>query len=111
VRNLGTHVVDGAATTEYSGLVVPSAGLAALPPDLRKELAPSLKTISGTIRFSVWIDAQDHIRKQVLEETANGEPITTTVVLSAINQPVHVTVPPASQVATIPRSALRAASA
>lgn len=111
VRDLGTDVIDGATTTEYSGSVVPSSGLAALPPGLRKSLAPSLKTISGTIRFRVWIDKQDHIRKQVLNETANGAPITTTVIISAINQPVHVTVPPASQVATIPSSALHAASA
>jgi hypothetical protein len=111
VRDIGTQLIDGVKTTQYSGSVVPSAGLAALPPRLRKELAPTLKTITGTIRFNVWIDAQGHFRKQVLHETAAGEAITTTVVFSAINQPVHIALPPASQVATVPRSLLGPASA
>lgn len=110
VRDRGTQVINGVRTTQYSGSIVPAAGLAALPPALRKRLAPLLKTITGRPRFNVWIDAQGHIRKQVLDEIASGVAITTTTTFSAINQPVHVALPPASQVVTVPKSVLGAAS-
>jgi hypothetical protein len=35
-------------------------------------------------------------------ESVNGQNVTTTVNISAINQPVHITVPPASQTAPMP---------
>ncbi len=109
VRNVGTQVIGGVATTQYSGLIMPSSALATLPPALRKQVAPELKAITGAPRFSIWIDAQGHIRKTVLHETANGEAITNMVVFSSINRPVHIAVPPASQTATLPASALSGA--
>jgi hypothetical protein len=111
VRKVGTQVIDGASTTQYTGSIVPSAALGALPAGLRKALAPAMKTISGSIRFNVWIDAQGHIRKQVLHETVNGLTVVTSVTFSAINQTVHVALPPASQVTTVPASALRGTAA
>jgi hypothetical protein len=106
VRDAGTAVIDGAATTHYTGTISPSNGLAALPPALRKTLAPELKAISGHIAFGLWIDRQNQIRKVTESETVSGEPVITTIVFSAINQPVHVSLPPASQVSVIPASVL-----
>lgn len=111
VRSAGTQAIGGVAATQYSGSITPSSALTTLPPGLRKEVAPELKAITGTPRFSIWIDAQGHIRKTVLHETANGQAITTMVVFSSINQPVHIAVPPASQTATVPASALSGAGA
>jgi hypothetical protein len=106
VRDAGTQVVNGVSTTHYAGSIAPSAGLAALPSGLRKALAPGLKAIAGDIRFNLWIDGQHQIIKALDTETVNGQTVTTTVMFSAINQPVHITLPPTSQVATIPAGAL-----
>jgi hypothetical protein len=106
VRDAGTAVIGGVQTTHYTGTISPANGLAALPPALRKTLAPELKSISGQIAFSLWIDGQHQIRKVTESETVSGEPIVTTIVFSAINQPVHVSLPPTSQVSVIPASVL-----
>jgi hypothetical protein len=110
VHKSGTQTVDGVPTTEYSGSVVPSVAAARMTPALRKDLASGLKTISGDIQFSVWIDGSGYVRKQVLLETAGGKKISTTIIFTAINQPVHITVPPASQTASLPSAALGTAS-
>jgi hypothetical protein len=106
VRKVGTATVDGVATTEYSGSIVPAQAVAKMAPALRKSLAAGLKSISGNIQFSVWIDGRGYVRKQVTAETANGQRVTTSILFTAINQPVHVTLPSAAQTATLPSSAL-----
>jgi uncharacterized membrane protein len=46
-----------------------------------------------SISFHVWIDGQHHTRKITDVETVNGETINTTVNITAINQPVQITLP------------------
>jgi hypothetical protein len=100
---VGKPTVDGVATTEYAGSFKASAGLKALPPSFRKALSSELQSLgTSTITFNVWIDGQKHVRKILEIETINGETVHTTVNITAINQPVHVAVPPASQVSSIP---------
>jgi hypothetical protein len=95
---VGTQMVDGVSTTEYAGSFVASDGLKALPASFRKALAPGLQALGhSTISFHEWIDADHHPRKVTEVETVNGETINTTVDITAINQPVSITPPPASQ--------------
>ena len=64
---------------------------------------PELQVLgNGTINFRVWIDGQHHTRKITDAETVNGEAINTTVNITAINQPVQIALPPASQTVTPP---------
>lgn len=111
VRKAGTAVIDGVSTTHYTGLISPSSSLSALAPALRKVVASQLKLLRGSVRFGVWVDAQNHVRKMTETGTVAGQTITTTVTFSAINQPVHIKLPPPSQVEVIPASALSGASA
>lgn len=106
VRKVGAQTINGVPTTEYQGSFTPSGALAALPHSLRKLASPAMKTISGTIRFKVWIDAQHLTRKADVVETVQGQTVATTVTVTSINQPIHVTLPPASQVATAPKGSL-----
>ena len=100
---VGHATIDGAATTEYAGSFTASAGLKALPPSFRKVMSSELKAMgTSTISFHVWIDGQKHVRKMEETETINGENVDTTVNITAINQPVNITVPSASQVGSIP---------
>ena len=105
-RAVGTQIIDGVSTTQYAGSFAPPAALADLPANLRRELAPALRTVQGDVQFNVWIDGR-HQFKQVTEtEQVNGTTLTTTVLITAINQPVHLTAPPAGQVARLPAGAL-----
>ena len=101
VHEAGHAVVGGVPTTRYAGTITPSAVLPHLPAGLRKLLTPMLSQIQGRLQVSYWIDAQHLIRKVTEVETVSGQKVTTTIVYTAINQPVHITVPPASQVRNV----------
>lgn len=103
VHVVGTQTIDGVATTEYAGSVRAAEALKALPASFRKAMAPELQVLgNGTISFHVWIDGQHHTRKIADVETVNGETVNTTVNITAINQPVQIALPPASQTVTPP---------
>jgi hypothetical protein len=80
-----------------------AAALAEVPPSLRGP-AESVLTTMGvrTVHFSAWIDRHHQVRKLITVEAGNGTRITSRTEIVAINQPVHVQLPPASQVATGP---------
>lgn len=100
---VGTQTLDGVPTTEYAGSFRASDGLKALPASTRKLLAPELKALGNSvISFSEWIDGQHYLRKVTEVETVNGNVVHTTINISAINQPVQITLPPASQTASEP---------
>jgi hypothetical protein len=103
VRVVGKQTVDGVPATEFAGSVHAAEALKALSPALRKAFASVLQGLGNrTMSFHVWIDAQHHTRKVTEVETINGETISTTVNITAINQPVQITLPPASQAFTPP---------
>jgi hypothetical protein len=108
VRAVGTQTIDGVRTTHYTGSYPVSAGLAKLPASVRAVEQKGLRTLGiKTVRFNLWIDGQHQTRKIVATETGSAERVTVTMQVTGINQPVSVTLPPASQVATIPASALQ----
>jgi hypothetical protein len=101
VKKAGTGTVDGVAVTEYTGSYALSAAIAKLPANVRSNVNSAFKQAglqSGTAKFTVWIDAQNIVRKDitVIDSSAFHETLTTTV--TSVNQPVTVTAPPASQV-------------
>jgi hypothetical protein len=62
--------------------------------------------LTGEIRFDVWIDTQ-HVTRRVIEvEKVAGQPVTVTLNVTAVNQPVQIALPPAGQVTTLPKSRL-----
>ncbi len=103
VRSLGTQVINGVRTTHYTGSFTASAALASLSPALRKQVAPLLKMVSGNIQFSAWIDAQHVVRRVTEVETVGGETVHSTINVTSVNRPVHVTPPPASET-VVPKS-------
>jgi hypothetical protein len=98
VRAVGTQVVDGVSTTHYTGSFKASSALAKLSPSLRAELSPLLKLVSGSIRFEVWIDRQHVARKITEVYTVFGDTMHVTANVTAVNQPVHIALPPPRRV-------------
>jgi hypothetical protein len=100
---IGKQTINGTPTTEYAGSFKASQALKSLPASYRSALSSELQALGNNpINFHVWIDGQNHVRKMIETESVNGENVTTTVYISAINQPVHVTAPPAGQTAPMP---------
>jgi hypothetical protein len=79
-----------------------AAALKALAPNVRKTLGPALRALRRILSFHIWLDAQHQTRKVTEVETINGATVSTTVNISGINQPVHVSLPPANQTFTPP---------
>jgi len=107
VRKVGTATIDGVQTTEYTGSYPVSAGLAKLPASVRAKLEPQLQAMGLTTQtFHLWLDNQQQVRKVITTDQGTKEQTTSTVNITSINQPVTVSLPPASQTATVPASAL-----
>lgn len=103
VHQIGTATVNGIPTTEYAGTLNVAKSLARLGPGLRKLVGPALSATGiTTAHFVVWVDAQHQVRK--MSETENGSSYhgRSVVTITSINQPVHIHVPPASQVGSMP---------
>jgi hypothetical protein len=107
VRTVGTQTIGGVQTTEYTGTYPISAALAKLPASMRGPIQQHLQTMGLTsARFTVWLDAQHQTRKIIVVEHGSSQQMTMNMQVNSINQPVKVILPSASQVATVPTSAL-----
>jgi hypothetical protein len=106
-RVVGTQTVDGVSATEYACSIKAADGLKALPASLHEFLASELRSElralgNSTIRFHVWIDGHNRIRKVTEIVTVHGQTVHTTVTITALNEPVHIALPPVGQTATRP---------
>src|SRR5262249_16703211 len=103
VRRVGSATVNGAPATVYTGTLNMADVMSKLRPSLRKLVGPMMSATGiTTVHFTAWIDGQHVIRKVVEKESGTSYRVSTVMVITSINQPVHVNVPPASQVATLP---------
>jgi hypothetical protein len=101
---VGTTMLNGISTTEYAGTYEPKVALAELSPKLRKVIGPTLRTIgSNPVQFEVWIDAKHVIRRAIDTNNVHGEVVTTTLDVTSVNKPVHVVLPPVTEVAPLPK--------
>ncbi len=104
-RIVGTQTIDGVATTEYAGSFTAAAVRKAEPASIQQALAPELNAMgNSTVYFRGWIDGQHHLRKVIEVETVHGATVNTTINITAIDQAVHITLPPASQTYFVPGS-------
>jgi hypothetical protein len=111
VKKVGTATVNGVPTTEYSGTYPVSAGLAKLPAASRSKIAAQLQQLGLTTEhFTVWLDDQQQVRKVVSSAKGTSESVASTIVVTSVNHPVTATIPPASQVSTVPASELGGSS-
>ena len=105
-RKVGTQAIDGVSTTHYTGTLTASAALAKLSPGLRKDLSSEFSQLQGDITWNVWLDSQHDLRRLTENYTVAGSAFALAMTITSINQPVTVTLPPASQVTVLPASAL-----
>jgi len=103
VHQVGSATVNGVPTTVYTGTLNVAEAMSKLDPSLRKLVGPMMSATGiTTAHFTAWVDGQHVIRKIAEKESGSGFRVSTLMMITSINQPVHVNVPPASQVTTIP---------
>jgi hypothetical protein len=118
VTEVGPATIDGAATTEYRAVVDPAKVEAGAPAAVKQLLARASQASGLTsVPIDVWVDGQG-LARQITEDVTTTPPASSggssagpvkldlTMNLSNYGQPVSVTVPPASQVTSIPLSQL-----
>lgn len=101
-RMMGTTTLRGVKVSRYVGSIAPASALAALDTGLGQLLAPELVSTTGTIGFTVWIDSQHNLRKVQTTAIIGGRLTVTTVVVTAVNEAIHIALPESSQVAAVP---------
>jgi hypothetical protein len=96
---VGPATIDGVSTTEYAGSFRASDAVNALSPAVRNVLGAQLKSLGNSVvSFREWIDGQHRMRQVIENETVKGHAVTTTMNVTAINQPVQIPLPAASEV-------------
>lgn len=111
VKKVGTATLHGVPVTEYTGTYPITAGLSKLPSATRGKIASQLQAMGLTTEhFTVWLDGQQQVRKVVTSARGSKEQVASTIVVTSVNQPVRVTVPPAAQTAKVPASQLGGSS-
>ena len=105
LRATGTEVINGIPTTRYEGSYSVADEMKKLPPALRKITSQSIAALGVTrVHFTIWIDGKHQMRRVITVEKGSSSTITTKLDIISINQPVNVTLPPPSQVASPPAS-------
>ena len=107
VRKVGTGTIDGVAVTEYAGTLSLDKGIQYLSGSVKSQVQKEI-TAAGltTATFTVWIDANNTMRKAVVHENGANLTETVTVTVATLNQPVNIKVPAADQTSPLPSSAL-----
>jgi hypothetical protein len=107
VRKVGTGTVNGVAVTEYTGMLSLDKGIQNLSGSVKAQVQKEITTAGLTsATFTVWIDAQNVMRKAVIIEHGTSLNETITVTVDTLNQPVNIAVPTAGQTSSLPSGAL-----
>ncbi len=103
LRVVRGQVVDGVQATEYAGTLAMRKFLAMMPiasPQALRSAPQALR--QANLPFRIWIDAKHQLRKLVITLRFRGASMQVTVNITAINKPVRITPPPASEVSAAP---------
>lgn len=102
VRQVGTGTIDGVPVTEYTGKL-PLDKASSYLSGTAKSVVEQANANAGfsVATFTDWIDAKHMVRKSVITEVGTDITENLTVTMTSINQPVNITVPPASQTTSL----------
>ena len=112
IQNLGAEDVGGVSTTHYHAVVVFKKAVELLVQRASPAQRPALRRLYAQFESQtgitdypadVWIDGQGLVRKMgfSMPMTATGERMDMTMAMSHFGVPVHITAPPAGQVADL----------
>jgi hypothetical protein len=94
IRMMGHSMMYGSRMSEWGGHYMLSNVLSSLNSSLRPGMRSVMNSGISMTRFRAWMDARHMVRKLVLIEVGNNTRITITLVITSINQPMHIMMPP-----------------
>ncbi len=104
VRQMGHSMMDGSRMSEWGGHYM----LSSVMNSLNSSLQPSMQSVMNSgismTRFRAWMDSSHMVRKLVLIEAGGNTRITITLVITSINQPMHITMPSTTLIFVLPGS-------
>jgi hypothetical protein len=111
VHQAGATTLNGVKVTEYTGTINLAKAAASMTGSSRSTLEQQIKAAGlTTATFTVWVDGQHVARKAVINEDGKTFKETVTTTITTVNQPVNISVPPASQTTPVPASGSTATS-
>jgi hypothetical protein len=107
VTVVGHQVINGVPTTAYRGSFTPAQALRIAvklsSSSAEPLLAQAASMLTGDVHFTIWVGPGPLIRKYHVVEGVSGLPVRTVCTVNWFNQPVHIAVPPGSEVIRLPR--------
>jgi hypothetical protein len=102
LRMMGHQFMDGSQMSEWGGHYMLSNVMGSLNSSLQPSFQSVMNSGINMTRFRTWMDSAHQVRKLVLIEVGNNTQITITLVITAINQPTHITMPSTTLIFVLP---------
>jgi len=93
IRMMGHSMMYGSGMSEWGGHYMLSNVLSSLNSSLQPSMQSVMNSGINMTRFRAWMDRTHMVRKLVLIEVGNNTRITITLVITAVNRPVHIMMP------------------
>jgi len=93
IRMMGHSMMAGSRVSEFGGHYMLSHVLGSLNSQLQPSMQSVMNSGISMTRFRAWMDSTHQVRKLVLIEIGNNTKITITLVITSVNQPMHIKIP------------------
>jgi hypothetical protein len=93
IRMMGHSMMNGSPMSEWGGHYMLSNVMSSLNSSLQPSFQSVMNSGISMTRFRTWMDSAHQVRKLVLIEIGNNTKITITLVITSINQPMHIRMP------------------
>jgi hypothetical protein len=103
-RMMGHSMMNGARVSEWGGHYTLSSVLGSLNSQMQPSFQSMMNSGVAMTRFRAWMDPSHMVRKLVLIEQGANTRIVITLVITSINQPMHIAMPPATLIFILPGS-------
>jgi hypothetical protein len=93
-RLMGHSMMNGMRVSEWGGHYMLSNVLGSLNSQLQPSFQSMMSSGVAMTRFRAWMDSSHMVRKLVLIEQGANTRIVITLVITSVNRPIHITLPP-----------------
>jgi hypothetical protein len=93
IRMMGHSRMDGSRMSEWGGHYMLSSVMGSLNSSLQPSMQSVMNSGVSMTRFRTWLDSTHQVRKLVLIEVGNNTKITITLLITSINQQMHIRMP------------------
>jgi hypothetical protein len=101
-RMMGHSMMNGMRMSEWGGHYMLSNVLGSLNSQIQPSFQSMMNSGLSMTRFRAWMDSSNMVRKLVLIEQGANTRIVITLVITSINQPMHITMPSTTLIFILP---------